>query len=214
MMVIYQDSIFKSCLNEFKPSLSEHQLNGILNYIPNDATAIEGIFLAKYGDRVKVEPVHQVGAEPVAQLPEAGGYAVNDKIALWCSLYMDHHKDKDGNAIKYKTGPAEAGKLKALAITPDEFEIMLQVYFKSDEWYLKPKSISNFIKKFNEIRALAYAKPKAKEYPLPYDIDCFNRLDFMEKKAYQTYLREHGYVFELNPGRGGKWVKHEFKTTI
>lgn len=210
MMVIYHDDNFKSVLNEFKPPLNEKQLNALLNFIPNDPLTIEAIFIAKYGDRVKVEPVHAIGAEPVQQMPEVAAYATNDKIALFCSLYAASHKDADGSPVKYKTGAAEAGKIKALAVTPDELELLLEVYFKSQEWYLKPKSISNFIKKFNEVRALAYTKAtvKVRTFPLPFDAIYFGNLSTMDQRMYWEYLRENGYHWEAHPGRGGKWIKN------
>lgn len=210
MVVIYQDNNFKSVLNEFKPALSEKQLNAILNYIPNDPTAIEGIFIAKYGDRVKVEPVKAIGAEP--ETDPTPDYPVNEKIALWCRHYSANHKDGLDQPVKYKTGQAEAGKIKALPVTPGELDYLLGVYFAADEWYLKPKSISNFVKKYNEVRAIAYAQggPKKKKFPLPYDANVFNNLGTNDQREYWDYLRENGYVFEPPNGRGsGKWVKKQ-----
>jgi len=205
MMVIYQEDNFKSVINEFKPPLNEVQLNAILNYIPNDHKSIEAIFAAKYGEKVKVEPVKAIGAEQQA-VPE---YPVQDKVALWCVHYSNNHKDANDNPIKYKTGPAEAGKLKLLAVTPEELDEILQVYFKSDEWFTKPKSISNFINKYNEIRALAYSKPveKKKKFPLPYEPLYFSNLSTTDQRLYWDFLRENGYKWVENHGRGGKWEK-------
>lgn len=198
LIVTYQDNNFKSVLNEFKPALTEVQLNGILNYIPNDPDCLVAIFMAKYNDRIIVEPVKGIGVEPEQDgSPE---FPANQKIALWCKLY------ELSEGVKYKTGAAEAGKLKAIPVKPDELERLIDVYLKSKEWYLTPKSISNFVKKYNEIRAMAYAKPKEVTFPLPYDEMHFNKLDLMGKRAYHDYLRANGYEFNHNPVRGGNWI--------
>jgi hypothetical protein len=206
MMVIYQDNNFKSVLNEFKPALTEKQLNVILTCIPNDPTQIQPIFQQAWPGKITVEPVKAIGAEPEQPAPD---YPVNEKIALWCRLYAEYTKDEAGNDLKYKTGAAEAGKIKALAVTPDDLEFILHAYFKSNEWFTIPKSISNFVKKYNEIRALAYAKPavKTKNFPLPFDANYFNNLGTNDKRLYWDHLRANGYKWVDAPGRGGKWEK-------
>jgi hypothetical protein len=207
MIVVYNNGTFKSILNEFNPPLTEKQLNCILNYIPNNPKEIVGMFAAAWGNKITVEPVRAIGAEPEEEATP--GYPVNEKIALWCRFYADYHKDDLGQPVKYKTGAAEAGKLKGLPVSPEELTELFDVYFKADEWWSKPKSISNFVKKYNEIRAITYARtpPKSRKFPLPYDENTYNSLSFTDKRAYHDYLRESGYRWETNPGRGGKWVK-------
>lgn len=214
MVVTYNEGHLKSIINEFNPPLKENQLNGILNYITANPNELQAMFLSKYQGKILVEPVKAIGSEPEAD--PTPGFPVNEKIALWCRHYMDNVTDELNQPVKYKTGPAEAGKLKALPVTPEELDNLFNVYFKSNEWYLKPKSISNFVKKYNEVRALAYAKAPAKthKFPIPFDVNHFNRLDTMEKRAYHEYLKAEGYRFEPNPGsnprRGGNWIKqHE-----
>jgi hypothetical protein len=217
MMVIYDEGNFKSILNEFNPPLKEQQLNAILNYIPNDPQNIKALFAAKYGEKVRVEEIRPIGSEPAAPVitpaaestPEPEEYPANAKIALFCKVFMEYHKDENNNPIKYKTGAAESGKMKALAVTPDELERLLNVYMGSDEWYTKPKSISNFINKYNEIRVLAYSAPKTKatKFPLPYDQVFFARLNFTDQRLYWDHLRANGYKWIESPGRGGKWEK-------
>ncbi|MBB6131355.1 hypothetical protein [Mucilaginibacter lappiensis] len=216
MMVIYHDNNFKSVLNEFKPALTEKQLNAILNYIPNDPAQIKGIFNQAYPGKLIVEKVHAIGAEPEVKPAEPGiaepsDYPANKKIELFCRLFMEHHKDQLGNPIKYKTGAAESGKMKALVITPAELELLLSVYMASDEWFTKPKSISNFINKYNEIRVLTYSEPKTKtkNFPLPYDQEFFARLSFTDQRLYWDHLRANGYKWVESPGRGGKWLKQD-----
>lgn len=208
MIVTYNDGEFKSILNEFNPPLNERQLNGILNYIPKDPKNIIAMFVAQYGQKVKVEAVKAIGAEPEQDAsPE---FPVNEKIALWCNFYAANHKDDLQQPVKYKTGPAEAGKLKQLPVSAEELQHLFEVYFKADEWYLKPKSISNFVKKYNEIRALAYAAAPAKKrtFPLPFDAVYFGNLNTTDKHAYWQYLRDNGYKWvEKIAGRPGKWEK-------
>ena len=204
MMVVYQDNNLKSILNEFNPPLTEKQLNVMLSCIPNNPQAIKEIFNQAYPGKITVDAVKPIGAEPGI---DAEAFTANNKIGLFCRLYAENHKDENGEPVKYKTGAAEAGKIKALAVGADELEQLLIIYFKSDEWYLKPKSISNFIKKYNEVRALAFAKPKVLNYPIPYSHSFFNGLDLMGKRAYQDFLKLNGFVFQHNPVRGGTWVK-------
>ncbi|PLW90005.1 hypothetical protein [Mucilaginibacter sp.] len=208
MMVIYQDDAFKSVLNEFKPALTEKQLNVILSCIPNDPAQIQPIFKQSWAGKLFVEPVKAIGSEPDQQAAPID-YPAKDKIALWCRLYEEHTKDEAGTGIKYKTGAAEAGKIKALAVTPDELEFILKAYFVSKEWFTLPKSISNFIKKYNEIRAMAYSKPvpKVKNFPLPFDPIYFHNLNTNDQRLYWDHLRANGYKWVDAPGRGGKWEK-------
>lgn len=211
MMVIYQDNHFKSVLNEFKPPLNQPQLNAILRYIPNDPSQLQSIFKEAWPGKITVELIKPIGAEPALQPATSEGakaFPINEKIAMWCNFYGDTHKDEVGAAIKYKAGAAEVGKLKALFISQDELLLLFKAYFASDLWWSTPKSISNFINKYNEVRALVYSKPKEKTYPLPYDEQVYAGLDFMGKKGYHAYLKENGYRFELNAGRGGKWVNY------
>jgi len=210
MMLIYQDNYFKSVLNEFKPPLKNKQLTFILSIIPNDMEFVDELFKQAKA-YLTITKVAAIGAEPALQPASNEGakdFPVNEKIAMWCNFYAETHKDELGQDIKYKTGPAEIGKLKQLVVTADELLLLFTVYFKSDEWWSKPKSVSNFINKYNEVRALAYAKPKEKTYPLPYDELFYLKADTMEKRAYHAYLKQNGYHFEVNPGRGGKWVNY------
>jgi len=197
MMVVYQDNHFKSVLNEFKPPLTEKQLNLLLNQIPDDHTQLEALVAANLGQRVKVERVKAIGEVPALTDNE---YPVNEKIALFCELF------EKSQGIKYKTCAADIGKLKALTLPADELRFVLEVYFSSNEWYLTPKSIANFIKKFNEVRVLAYGKPKPKTFPLPYNHEHFVKLGLNDKRDYQNYLRANGYVFQHNSVRGGTWI--------
>jgi hypothetical protein len=204
IMVVYQDGRFKSVLNEFNPPLTEKQLNGILNYIPGVPENIEAMFMAKYGDKVRVEPVKSIGAEP--ELDATPDYPVNEKIALFCRHYAEHHKDAEGYDVKYKASAADAGKLKALPVNREELDLLLGIYMVSNEWYLKPKSIANFIKKYNEIRAIAYVQPN---YPIPYSEAFYTELGLNEKRAYHEFLKKNGYEWKHNPVRGGVWVLKE-----
>jgi len=205
LLVIYNDNHFKSCLNEFKKPLDETQLSYLLKRIPENSAALPQLF-APAGDKITVERIKQIGEEIEPVDPQAASFETKDKIALWCNHYAANHKDGDGNPVKYKTGPAEAGKLKNLVVTPLELESLLVIYFESNEWFLKPKSISNFIKKFNEVRAIAYAKPLPKKFPLPYSEAYFNDLDLMGKRNYHAFLKANGYEYQHSAVHGVKWV--------
>ena len=198
-MVVYQGSHFKSVLNEVKTVLNDKQVNFILNHITDDPKLLKGTIEHHSKSKLLVEPVSDQESD---QDPE--GAPARDKIGIFCAFYEKY------TTVKYKTGAAEAGKMKALGVTLDELETILKAYFESDEWYLKPKSISNFIKKYNEVRTIAYARPTNKpkrNYPLPYDHSFFLTLDTNGQREYWSILKANGYVSKYTAGRGTIWVK-------
>ena len=197
MMVTYQDCHLKSITNEFDPPLTELQLNIILNRIPDDPEQLIPLINEKYEGKILIESISPGDTLPVCVID----YPVNKKIALFCELY------EASVGIKYKAGAADAGKIKTLAITPDELRFLLEVYFKADLWYLKPKSIANFIKKYNEIRALALSGPEKIVFPLPFDPIFFNKLNQPNRYKYWDYLRANGYRYIEKYGQGGEWKK-------
>lgn len=198
MIIIYSDGHFKSVVNEFSPLLSDKQLNYILGNIPDDPNLLIATFELKSPGKITVvlssDPTEL--ADPVMEK-----MATNKKVALWCRLYEEKTKRK------YKTNKSEAGKLSNLVVNAIDLESLIRVYLAAEEWYLKPKSVSNFIVKYNEVRALAFS-PAAKSYPLPYSEAYDAKLTTADRVGYWKFLRENGYTF-LDNGRVRKWVKKE-----
>lgn len=188
LIVTYCDAQFKSVLSEFKQPLNDVQLNALLNQIPSDPLMLADLFGKKFKGRVTVELL--ADASP------------SERIAMFCARYEKH------TGVKYKTSPAEVGKMKQLQASDEDLSQLMDVYFACAEWWAKEKSMHGFYKKYNEIRALAAAKSQKKTYPLPYDESFYNNASLMDKRNYHAYLRENGYRFEHN-GRIGKWIKNE-----
>jgi len=203
MMVVYQDNCLKSILNELKPAVTDKQLYYLLENITGNPEHLKAQFAGTSKGTITVELV-TAKVPVIVSESDIDDFPVNGKIAMFCAAYETAH------SVKYKPSAADAGKMKALTASAQELEVLINLYMKSKEWYLQPKSIANFIKKYNEVRALAVAKPAVKTYPLPYDPEYFAKLDMMQQRAYWAYLRENGYVFQQNAGRPDKWVKAEF----
>jgi len=197
MMVVYQDSHLKSILNEFKPPLTEVQLNYILRIIPDDHAQIVSNIVSISKGKLSVEPVKAIGEEPAANIQDI---PVNDKIAIFCELY------EQAEGIKYKITAAEVGKIKALAITAEDLRFVLEAYFPCHEWFAKTKSVGNFVRYFNEVRAIAHARPRRKGFKLPYSHEYYVALSMMDKRDYHIFLKENGYEFVPSGGKGGQWV--------
>jgi hypothetical protein len=197
MMVTYHDSHLKSILNEFKPPLTDVQLNYILNRIPDDQAQLSTIIEGTSKGKLSVESVKSIGEEPAATVEDI---PVNEKIAIFCELY------EQAEGIKYKVTAAEIGKIKALAITAEDLRFVLESYFPCQEWFAKIKSVGNFVRYFNELRAIAYARPRRKGFKLPYNHEYYVSLSMMDKRDYHIFLKENGYEYQPSGGRGGNWT--------
>jgi hypothetical protein len=200
MMVIYHDNQFKSILNEFK-ALTEKQLNELLNRIPNDPALLTRLINEKYEGKLIVEEVKAIGSEPDPIAPEVSS---NVKIARFCEFF----EIKTG--IKYKVSAADSGKIALVKLSMDDWDRALKTYFDSDNFLFKNKySILNLVKYYNELRIEAFGKPAGKTFPIPYDPNFFAKLDTNDQREYWRVLKENGYRFEPNSGRGGNWVKRQ-----
>lgn len=124
----------------------------------------------------------------------------NDRIALFCSKYSQ----KIG--LKYKISKADAGKMKDLVISTNELEKVLEIYFNCTEWWAKQKSISNFIKHFNELTVLAAGITTSK-YPNEWDKEFESKLKNNELTEYWAHLRNLGYEPIKRGGYTIKWEK-------
>ncbi len=69
----------------------------------------------------------------------------NIKIAIWCDLYQAKYNDK------YRVTKAEAKMLQSVEVTQE----LVQVFFTLNEWWSKIKSISVYVKYYNEIKRFA-----------------------------------------------------------
>jgi len=198
MMVVYEDGHFKSILNEFKPPLSELQLNLLLNRIPDNPDHLMPMINEKYAGRILVEKMHAIGdahEKPLEDMPP------NMKIALFCEFFEAKTK------VKYKVSPADSGKVTHLRANAKEWENLLQVYFDSNNFLFKNKySISNIAKYWNELRVEALGEPVS-NFPIPYSQAYFKTLDLNGQRAYWTALRAAGYTYVAASNREGKWVK-------
>jgi hypothetical protein len=199
MMVVYQDGHLKSILNEFKPALTEQQLNIILNRIPDDPGQLIPLINEKYAGKIMVEHIKAIGNEPDQPLAD---YQANKKIAMFCEFFEAKTR------VKYKVSQSDSGKVSQLKANGAEWEKLMQTYFDSNNFlFLNKYSISNIAKYWNELRVEAFGKPTTKNYPIPFDMAFFKTLDLMGQREYWKALREAGYVYEAANNREGKWVK-------
>lgn len=205
MIIVYADGHFKSVVNEFNPTLSDKQLQFILHNITEEAAYLLPTFEAKAPGKITIIQTTEATElhDPINEKA-----AVNIKVAIWCRLYEKHIKETTGNSLKYKTNAAERGKLDRLTINEIDFEKLVTVYFNSNEWYLKPKSVSNFVVKLNEVRALTFAPAPKKTYPLPYSEVYDVKLPQSERVKYWQFLRDNGYT-HVSDGRVNTWVKRQ-----
>lgn len=191
-VIIYDKKVFKSVLISFEPVFTEEQLNWFLRHIPVDELMLtERLVLAAKG-KINLDKVQE---------PASGS---NRLIAFFCDLY----KEKTG--LAYKVSGSDAGKVKKLSVTDQEWTILVTTYFDSKNFLFVNKwSLANLIKYWNELRVEAFGNKKAevKNYPLPYDHLFFVKLDMKGQQEYWEYLRQNGYKYEVNEGRIGKWVK-------
>lgn len=117
----------------------------------------------------------------------------NDRIALFCTYYMRYK-----NGLKYKVSPADSGKIKLV----DATDALLKVYFESTTFIFQNKSISNYVKYYNELRAEAAGVGAKQIFPNKYDPDYEKTLSGPKLAAYWEHLRTIGWKnVEVRPGK-------------
>lgn len=104
----------------------------------------------------------------------------NDKIALFCKFYEKYC------GIKYKISRSEVGMIKGVEVT----ENLLTTYFQCDEWWAKVKSVTFYVKNYNEIRALSSGKKS--QYPNYWSKSFADGLTGEKLSEYWKHLRELG----------------------
>lgn len=81
----------------------------------------------------------------VRRLPNS---STQEKVAIWCAAYKEMY------GRSYKVTQVEAGMLKGVEVNRD-----LALFFfsltKKDAWWADTKTISNYVKNYNEVRRLA-----------------------------------------------------------
>ena len=199
LIITYQDGYLKSILTELKEALTPVQWFHISSIVTPE---LKGFKIAAL-EKINLQ-VEQMAADEEKTETETPAQPTNNRIALFCSYYYKKYNQK------YTATKADGGKLKNTPISQADFEPLLQLYFASDTWYLQPKSIANFIGKINEIKLLK-ANPSALDkkpnWPIPFDAGYNNTLDDSKRQEYYAALRQAGYRYKDNPGRGGKWEK-------
>lgn len=79
--------------------------------------------------------------------------AVKEKIALFCEAYKAWSLHKTGTELAYKVSRADSGMVKNINVNQE----LLRVFFLTDFW-TKEKTISNYVKHYNEIQRIAATK--------------------------------------------------------
>lgn len=112
-----------------------------------------------------------------------------DKIGQFCSMYEKF------TGIKYKISRAEIGMIKNVKVD----ERLLLAYFQSEDWWAKVKSVTNYVKNYNEIRAVALGK-KASEFPNYWSEIAEKKIPTHKLSDYWKHLRDLGYEPIYHPG--------------
>jgi len=200
LLITYIDGHLKSILIEVKPGLNDEQWYHLGSIISSNHSKLSLKALEKLNLTITTTDIEE--QEP----PNVELVSTHNRVALFCAAY------KTAYHINYSATKQDGGKLKNLPISATDYLPLLNIYMQSTEWYLHPKSISNFIGKINEVRLL-YKNPQALEkktnWPIPFDAGYNNMLTDDKRKEYYAALRAAGYRFRDNPGRGGKWEKVE-----
>lgn len=167
--------------------LTAQQFNHFIEHLPY----LESVLLSSGAGALKVEEINEM--------------ASNDKIAMFCRYFFDNMK------VKYKVSAADAGKIKNVEVT----DKLMEVYFKKTQWWSKTKSISNYVKHFNELRTLAagtYPDKTVKRWPDEWTASFENSITDM-RELNEWY--KHLYSLGLRPVyRGTQCIKWENKTVF
>lgn len=84
--------------------------------------------------------------------------ATKEKIALFCIGYKAWSLKSTGHQLEYKPTRADAGMLKNIELN----ENLLRTFLLNEFW-TKEKTISNYVKHYNEIKRISVTKVKSKE---------------------------------------------------
>ena len=123
----------------------------------------------------------------------------HNKIKAFCTAY----KERIGAA--YKVSPADSGKIKHVEIT----DHLLTVYFGSVNFIFRNKSIANYVKYYNELRAEAsgnvYNGIRLPDtYSPAFEVECKGDKGMLS--AYYKHLRQLGYIQQPVQGKGLIWI--------
>lgn len=192
LLVSYKEGVLNSISIEFKQSLTLKQWFHITNVITPELKDLNQANIIKIG-------------LTAVELPEDDSpIPGNERVAIFCEYFKKAH------GIAYKVSRAEGAKMRDLPIGANEFANCIKIYFECVEWWSKPKSITNFCGKINEIRQLISSpvlKTEKSKFPIPYDKEYAKNLSVGDLMKYHKVLRESGYKFDKHAGRDGQWLK-------
>lgn len=123
-----------------------------------------------------------------------------DLILAWQKAW---HKSE---GFSYDLKRDDAAKLAALSLTATEAAQLLEVYFKSSQWYARTKTIGGFAAHLNQLRRELKNPQAVSSYP-PEP----NQLDerVLEGKALTAYWRHYRSQGWQKDKKTGRWTKHE-----
>lgn len=167
LLASYEDGQLKRFEIDVKTPLTDQQFEVFKSVIPKDESGISAF------DAIRLHVVEITAA------PEK----TNEKLALWCELWMEFNAGK-----KYKVIGPESKKMAEL----DVDEKLLRHYFATQLWVVNGKrSISNLYKYFNEVRADYWNKAKPK-FINHYDAFYASKLAGSDISLYYAHLRGLG----------------------
>jgi len=178
LILIYENGVLKSFLNQFKKPLNtvqEAEIKRVLqfnfsNVNPPDYVAI-GL-----------------------DLVSSDAKNVGQRVALFCGAY----KQKYDNS--YLVSGKEGALLKQLPLNNDnDFEKIVAAYFDCNEWWASPKNISGLVSRINELRQWMTAPKEDSTTTKWHFPDGYSKTREQECKtneelqAYWKHLRAQGY---------------------
>lgn len=179
IFIAYRDQVLYSVIIETKDGLTDKQAEKLLAQIPNNESEI-------------ISAMAHIGLTVT-------GEQLNEKIALFARMY------EASTGIKYKITSAEVGKIKLIEMD----EELLSFYFSTNDFKLREKSVSNYVKYYNYIRQLInnpdkYVKP---EFPNEYNAAFERNLSGHDIARYRQHLKDRGWTVTQRPGQAEHWTK-------
>lgn len=185
LLLTYVNGVLKEVKTRFRKKLSHMIWARWKHAMPYDETVL--LEVAKYRHGIVVE-----------EKDNAKNPALGTKVALFCRHYRAH------NPLNYQVNKqvGEQRFLKDVEVTDD----LMKAYFACDEWWSKPKSISNYAKNFNTLKGWMKS-PNPGNHPDSWNEEYSRKLDAQGLMAYREHLWGLGLIPKKDStGKTIDWV--------
>lgn len=197
-------------LNKYILTSTKLQGRLILTYadgfIKSLINEFKGITEQQWDALVKELPAEEVNVTHLEQIGlKLKQDRINEKVALFC----DHYKRK--MAVAYKASAMQCGQLRDKDVNTE----LLNCYFSSANFIFRNKSIGNYAKYYNELRAECYGQLPAEQpksqHPNQYNRKYEQGLTGPALTDYWQHLRALGYKAVKSERDGSiiDWIKQK-----